>query len=256
MRMLTGTLLLFSFGIATIETADAGDRFPRLKKLFNRNRAEPEPKPELSEPDQLMQTLRTQLSVSKRLEALDELRLVDPRKNADLVPALITSLQRDPSPAVRVQVAEILGKMKTVSQSAGLAMETALAADPDAKVQAAVQTALLQYQLNGYSTPPSAPILPPTGEPSFAERPPVYVESTPPILPMPRPGQFEPIPNRVGRTAAYRPTTEPPIIEQVSRSKSIDAPSYPPVLPPKVIESTPLPLPKTTIPTIPIPPRK
>lgn len=261
MRMLAGTLLLFTFGLTTIEGADAGDRFPRLKKLFNRNQDEPQTenddKKVLSETDQLIETLRTQPSVSKRLDALNELGNVDPRKNADVVPALIASLQRDPSPQVRVRVADLLGKIKTVSQSAGLAMETALAADPDPKVRASVQTALLQYQLNGYSTPPTAPILTPTGEPMFADPLPGYAADPSLTLPMPHPGQFEPIPNRMeARTASYRPTAEPPIIEQVSNPKTIEAPTFPPMLPPKVIESTPLPLPKSTLPTIPVPPRK
>ena len=93
--MLTGTLLLITFGLGTIETADAGDRFPRLKKLFNRNRDESD-KEELSDTDQLIKILRTQPSVTDRLDALEELGEVDPRKNADVVPALYRQLATRP----------------------------------------------------------------------------------------------------------------------------------------------------------------
>ncbi|HVK15910.1 MAG TPA: HEAT repeat domain-containing protein, partial [Fimbriiglobus sp.] len=125
--------------------------------LFKKRQKASEP---ASHGKQLIGTLRSDPDEKKRLQAAEQMRGLDPRTDGDVIPALIGSLQRDPSPAVRAGAAESIGKLKPIYQPAGIAMETALASDPDPKVRDAVKSALWQYHLNGYRTPPMPPIGP------------------------------------------------------------------------------------------------
>ena len=204
------------------------------------------PKPEsAAKTKQLVTTLQSDPDEKKRVQAAEELRSVDPRNNPDVVPALIGALQKDPSPAVRTEAVESIGKMKPVSPSAAVAMETALQSDPDPKVRDAVKAALWQYHLNGYRSPPTGGSLATqTAEPPFSQPRPALTGN-------PRPGtgapdtQFRPITNAVGKGVFYQPTAEPPI----ARPKPPAAPKAgPQVVVPPTPSILPPPLPATSVP--------
>lgn len=205
----------------------------------------------------LVTTLQSDPDEKKRVQAAEELRAVDPRTNPDVVPALIGALQKDPSTAVRTEAVESIGKMKPVSPTAAVALETALQSDPDVRVREAIKAALWQYHLNGYRPPPTGGSLATqTTEPPFSR-------------PVARPGTgpadaaFRPITNAVGKGVFYPPTAEPPLAKPKPRSVAPPTPSIlPPPLPasavpeptakpaaPAVPGGAPMPLP-----TIPVPP--
>ena len=195
----------------------------------------------------LIVTLQSDTDDGKRKAAAEELRGLDPRNHPDIVSALATSLQRDPSPEVRIQAADSIGKLKPVSQPAGLALEAALGSDPDAKVREAVKSALWQYHLNGYKTAAAAPAGQ-SAEPAFAPAPSTTSTSAKPAVPTGGPVTFQPITTGVGKPPAFTPSPEPPL----ARPK----PSAPVVVPPTPVPAvapTPPPATGVPLPEIPVP---
>lgn len=212
------------------------------------------PKPEAAgKAKSLVTTLQSDPDEKKRVQAAEELRSVDPRSNPDVVPALIGALQKDPSTAVRTEAVESIGKMKPVSPSAAVALETALQSDPDPKVREAIKAALWQYHLNGYRPPPptGGAMATQTTEPPFSRPAPTMTS---------RPGagadaQFRPITNSVGKGVFYPPTSEPPIAKPMppaapkSEPRTV-APPTPSILPPP-LPATAVPEPTTAKPAAP-----
>jgi hypothetical protein len=211
------------------------------------------PKPEAAgKAKSLVATLQADPDEKKRVQAAEELRTVDPRTNPDVVPALIGALQKDPSTAVRTEAVDSIGRMKPVSPTAAVALETALQSDPDPKVREAIKAALWQYHLNGYRTPPTGGSLATqTNEPPF---------SRPVATPKPgtgaADGPFRPITNSVGKGAVYYPpTAEPPIAKpQPPAAPKADpravVPPTPSILPPP-LPATAVPEPTTAKPAAP-----
>lgn len=154
----------------------------------------------LSRAKQLVETLRTDPDEDKRKAAATELKGLDPRNNPEVIPGLIASLQKDPSPAVRIKAVEALGELKPIAEPAGLAMEAVKTTDPDPKVRKAVGDALWQYHLNGYKTPESGtPLSMMNDKPGT-------------VRPAAKPGEsFQPIRNTVGKVIAPLLTPEPPL---------------------------------------------
>jgi hypothetical protein len=232
--------------------------------LFKR-KSKPEP---VSRVKSLVAVLRTDPDARHRQSAATALRDFDPRTNPDVIPALIGSLQRDPSSAVRSEVAESIGKLKPVYQPAGIAMETALQSDPDAKVREAIKSALWQYHLNGYRTPPvGSPIAAQTAEPPLAA---LRAMPTNSVAPPPRhvplvSGEptFRPITNTIGKGVFYQPTAEPPLAQPKTPVAPPTTNILPPPLPAKSVPdpaTKPAPnppsvsVPGVSIPTVSIPP--
>jgi len=184
-----------------------------------------------------LNTLRSDMDEQKRLAAAIALREADPRVDAEVIPTLIGSLQRDPSPAVRSQAAETLGRLKPVYQHAGLALETAAQTDPAASVREAAKAALWQYHLAGYRSVPVNPaVVPQTVEP------PIAVQRTMPETSSPtgRTGVplsgtaplFRPISMGVGKTATFQQTVEPPLArDRVNRVPEPPSPPSSPAVP-------------------------
>lgn len=210
-------------------------------------------------------TLQSDPDEKKRKTAAEELRSFDTRTNPDVMTALITALQRDPSSAVRIEAAESIGKLKPVMQPAGIAMESALQSDPDPKVREAISSALWQYHLNGYRTPPAGnPLGSQTSEPPIASRPPVGVPPatmTARTLPTTGGGEpnFRPITNSVGKGVFYQPTAEPPLARPKPPGKTEVTPPSPSLLPPpmpsvSVPDPSRKPIASTPVPTPSIPP--
>ncbi len=228
---------------------------------------------------QLVSTLQSDPDEKKRKQAAEELRGFDPRNNGDIVMALVGSLQHDPSPAVRAEAAESLGKLKPVYQPAGIALETALGSDPDARVRETVRSALWQYHLNGYRTPPAGdPFATQTAEPPLArpQPPPARPTRTAAAPPRSADDGFRPITNSVGKGVYYPPTPEPPLArpktappprpagEAKSPTPSVlppplPAPSVPdpsakPAPPPATPATVPAPSVPSGVPTVTVPP--
>jgi len=228
--------------------------------LLKRKQIKPDP---VSRAKQLTITLQSDPDEQKRKAAAKELRGLDPRQNAEVIPALTTSLQKDPSPEVRIEAVESLGVLKPISQPAGLAMEAAIESDPNIQVREAIKAALWQYHLNGYRTPPGGGALATqTTEPKLAGK--TTPSTTTSAKPAGKPGivGFQPIVNVVGKPAtAATLTPEPPLaktkIPPISVPIAPDAPkpmptAKPPTTGPTVpADATPGGLP---LPTIPVPP--
>ncbi|HET6576408.1 MAG TPA: HEAT repeat domain-containing protein [Fimbriiglobus sp.] len=247
------TAAILTAALTLTASAPAGDGILGLG-LFKKRSKSPEP---ATQAKQLVATLQGDPDEKKRRQAAEQLRGLDPRKDGDIVPALIGTLQRDPSPAVRAEAAESIGKLRPIYQPAGIAMESALASDPDPKVRDAVKAALWQYHLNGYRTAPAGnPYATQTAEPPLAVRrlqPPLA--RAPQQRPAPRPAAdagFRPITNTVGKPVFYQPTPEPPLARPRGASRPRDEAKGPAVLPaPKPAAAVPDPAEKPSTPTVP-----
>jgi hypothetical protein len=206
---------------------------------------------------QLVETLRNDPDVAKRKAAAAELRDLDPRTNPEVVPGLTASLLRDPSPAVRIEAVEALGKMKPVTEPAGLAMEEAAKTDPDPKVQEALGKALWQYHLNGYRTPQSGqPLATMTGGTGKGDG----KSTTRPSFKFG--DSFQPIKNTVGRILPPLLTPEPPLAPPLPTLPGTPpAPTVKPApplepqgVPAGLPKGSPQPMPSALPPTVPPPP--
>jgi hypothetical protein len=116
--------------------------------LFGRH-AKPSPAERVS---QLLVTLKTDSSDSKREKAAKELREFDPNAFPEIVPALIDVLKHDQKAAVRAEAAQTLGKIRPMSQEAGMALEEAVN-DSSWRVRRQARPALRAYRSSGYQGP-------------------------------------------------------------------------------------------------------
>ena len=193
----------------------------------------------LSKAKQLVETLRSDPDEAKRKDAATELKGLDPRTNPEVVPGLVASIQKDPSPAVRIKAVEALGEVKPVSEQAGLALEAAAKADPDAKVREAIGAALWQYHLNGYRTPESGSPLS-----MMTEKPGEKRTSLKPA------DGFLPIKNTVGKVVAPLVSPEPPLAPPKPKFPALPpaptvTPATPTLAPQDLPPGAPRPMPTT-----------
>ncbi len=191
----------------------------------------------VSKAKQLVEVLRTDPDEARRKDAATELKAIDPRSNPEVIPGLVASVQKDPSPAVRIEAVRVLGDLKPVSEPAGLALEAAVKADPDPKVREAIGAALWQYHLNGYRTPdggsPLSMMTDRPGEKRAASKPEGFV----------------PIRNTVGKVSAPVLSPEPPLAPMKPKFPALPpAPTVAPVptlTPQDLPPGTPRPMPTT-----------
>jgi hypothetical protein len=186
------------------------------------------------------------------------------------MPTLNASLQRDPSPAVRVAVVDAVGKLKPLNQETGAILEQVVVSDPVEAVRKSAQAALWQYHLAGYRSTGMANGLAQTNEPPIAKpktvsKPLVAAipvvkkpESANPLTPPVQP--FRPITTGIGRGAIYPQTVEPPLAKQPETPAKIETKPEGKVIPkPAEVKPEPAALPKSTtqvdppLPTIPVP---
>lgn len=114
----------------------------------------------------------------KRVQAVGALRNFDANSHPE-VPAVLADLARsDKSTAVRQEAVESLAALRPTSQLAGQTLEWSAAHDPSWRIRWEAKTALLRYNLSGYSkttpqgtTPQGTPAQPPTQEPPLLETP-------------------------------------------------------------------------------------
>jgi hypothetical protein len=139
-------------------TANAGILF---KKATKPNPAERVP--------ELISVVKTEKDEHKRVSAAEELRQYDGNTYPEIILVLADVLLTDGSSSVRAEAADSLARLRPVSQSAGLALEQALAKDSSMKVRMQARYALLQYHWAGYhSTLKESPLIQ-TKEPPVAK---------------------------------------------------------------------------------------
>ncbi len=149
---------------------------------------------------QLAETLRTETEEKKRRAAVAELKDADPRTQGEVIPALVAALQRDQSPQVRADAAEVIGQFKMVFPLAGIALETAAEDDSSPAVRDAAHQALWEYYLAGYRSVGGEAFPGSTPEPPFAK----------PVVP--RPLVSDPVPVVVTPSVSLTGAKPPPVI--------------------------------------------
>lgn len=157
----------------------------------------------------LVATLRTDPDEKRRRAAVAELRDADPRTQADVIPALVATVQRDPAAFVRADAADVLGGYRMVFPLAGSALESAAEADPAAVVRDVAKQALWEYHLLGYRSARGA-----DGFHGQTAEPPVAAKPQPrPAVPVVVPVRVDlpSVPQMTAPTtvSAYRPTPPP-----------------------------------------------
>ncbi len=163
---------------------------------------------------------------NKRANAADELRNYDLAAFPEIVPALIDVLLHDKKPAVRSDAAQSLGKLRPISQSAGLALEQAMAQDASMRVRLQARSALLSYHWNGYRSMKK-------DEPIFTNKEPPLADPDEKPQPEPRRGFIRratsTAPSRVVPQPVSRPspvkTTEPPLAPPLSGATPVPTPA-------------------------------
>jgi hypothetical protein len=99
--------------------------------------------------------LRTEPDERKRMAAAKDLGDSDPKDHPNAQAALLESLLRDPSPSVRYEVVQSLGKMKPLTTQAAAGLEYALTNDASPQVRIAARNSLAAYLAAGYRGPAS-----------------------------------------------------------------------------------------------------
>jgi hypothetical protein len=193
---------------------------------FFGKKSKPNPKERVPE---LIAAIKTDGDENKRAAAAEELRQYDPAQNPEIVPVLIDVLINDKKPSVRAEAASTLGKMRPVSQSAGLALEQALAKDASMRVRLQARTSLLQYHWAGYRSVKKDEPLVGTKEPPLADPP----EKTKPRL------ASDPV--EKGRPRVLiRKASQPRIAPQPQAEPTVkEAPTAPVPPPPPLIRTIP-----------------
>jgi hypothetical protein len=190
---------------------------------------------------ELLALVKTDGDESKRAAAAQELRQYDPGQYPMIVPMLVDVLMTDKKPGVRAEAAQSLGKMRPISQQAGMALEQAMSNDPSMRVRLQARSSLLQYHWSGYQGGKKDDLTPQTKEPPLAgdkAAPPLISTATP--LPAPPPTRLVPQPDGSRSTSSYpsapapfppvsaRPTMkEPPLAPVPSPSVPAPMPSAP-----------------------------
>lgn len=123
---------------------------PALAGIFFGKNTKPNPAERVS---QLLVTLRTDADENKRTNAAKGLSEFDAKAFPQMVPLLIDALKHEQKVGVRVEVVQTLGKLRPISQEAGMAIEAALG-DPSWRVRWQARQSLLGYRISGYRSPP------------------------------------------------------------------------------------------------------
>ncbi len=170
--------------------------------LFNRGKNK-KPTPAERVPE-LIGLVKADRDEHKRARAAEELRQYDPAAFPQIVPTLIEVLQNDKRPVVRAEAIVSLGKLRPVSQQAGMALEQALANDASMRVRIQARSALLGYHWAGYRN---------TGNKN--EPPPLNTTKEPPVAPSDR--VPPPISTREGSTPQPPRVTPVPVRPNLAR---------------------------------------
>lgn len=141
--------------------------------FFGKKNKKPTPAERVPE---LLAIVKTDGAESKRAAAAQELRQYDPGQFPMIVPVLVDVLLTDSKPAVRAEAAQSLGKIRPISQPAGMALEQALASDTSMRVRLQARSSLLQYHWSGYRSVRKDEVVQQSKEPPLAD------DKSPPII--------------------------------------------------------------------------
>jgi hypothetical protein len=214
--------------------------------IFGRKKEKPDPKQRVPE---LVTILKSDKDSDKRAHAADELRTFDSTQFPEIIPALIDAVQNDPTPSVRVEAVQSLGKLRPVSQVVGEILEQALAKDASMRVRLQARSTLLQYHWAGYRSGKKTdmPPLNPTHDPGPVESrkypPPIdTTTSKPPVIPRiltsPFGSKSAPMPKGPGSPAPTTPATNAPGSPVPPNVTTKEPPLAPPVAPPPQLTPT------------------
>jgi hypothetical protein len=183
----------------------------------------------------LIMTLRADQDDHKREKAAQELRNFDSGQFPEIVPNLIETAHNDPKSGVRMEAVTTIGKLRPVSQQAGLALEQVIDKDSSMRVRLHARSVLVQYYLAGYrsSKTDEAPTLNnKTGEPPLAD-PPGIAPARPPVSS----GRLAPVAQPVSRakpktgsppvSSGPVSTNEPPLLLTPPSSSKNEGPEFP-----------------------------
>jgi hypothetical protein len=135
--------------------------------LFGKKSKKPIPNDRVPE---LLAIVKTDGDEAKRTAAAEELRNYDPTAYPMIIPTLVDVLLSDQKPNVRAEAAQSLGKLRPVTQQAGMALEKAMSSDSSMRVRLQARSALLQYHWSGYqSAKKDELLLQQTKEPALAD---------------------------------------------------------------------------------------
>jgi hypothetical protein len=164
--------------------------------FFGKKKKNPTPGERVPE---LLAQIKSDGDESKRAAAAQELRQYDPAQFPMIVPVLVDVLLTDKKPVVRAEAAQSLGKIRPISQQAGMALEQALSNDSSMRVRLQARSSLLQYHWSGYHNARKDDLVPQTKEPPLADD-----KASPPLI----------------NTTTLTPTTTPPLPQQADGSRS------------------------------------
>ncbi len=208
--------------------------------IFGKRNKKPAPNERVPE---LLAIVKTDGDESKRAAAAQELRQYDPGQYPMIVPVLIDVLLTDKKPGVRAEAAQSLGKIRPISQQAGMALEQALSNDSSMRVRLQARSSLLQYHWSGYQSGKKDELISQSKEPPLADEkgpPPVITTtsplSTPPPRLTPRPDGSRttssyPMPPAPFPTVPVKPTMKEPPLAPAPAPMPLPSAPVPPVTP-------------------------
>lgn len=174
--------------------------------FFGKKNKKPTPNDRVPE---LLAIVKSDGDESRRAAAAQELRQYDPVQYPMIVPVLVDVLLTDKKPGVRAEAAQSLGKMRPISQQAGMALEQALNNDSSMRVRLQARSSLLQYHWSGYHNARKDDLVPQTKEPPLAD------DKGPPIISTTTMPMTNPLPPQQAdgsrRESGYRPAPPGPI---------------------------------------------
>jgi hypothetical protein len=180
---------------------------------------------------ELIGIVKTEKDEHKRASAAEEMRQYDANTYPEIIMVLADVLLSDASASVRAEAADSLARLRPVAQSAGLALEQALAKDSSMKVRMQARYALLQYHWAGYhSNSKDAPLIQPKDQPVAKEGKPVIQMPLKPQQTGARFGETPPPPPA--------PPVDPPVIPTKLPKGPVQAPLVP--TDPPVLKAPPL----------------
>jgi HEAT repeats len=242
--MVWRVMLLVPVALCTTVPAQAG-------VIFNRSSKHPFKQPATVAPTDpvgdLIHALRTEADERRRAAIANELSRFDLKQAPQAGGALIEALQSDPSPLVRNEVAEALGRMRPLTQQVGQALEQAFSSDPASRVRLTARASLVPFIQAGYK---------PANRSEFAGTEMPRVAPAAPPRPAPAAPLGSPLMTRNARQLPARETVEPPLagVSPTDAAKAKAATSVPPTAPPPSIMRVNPPKtiaePRTTGPTI------
>jgi len=180
---------------------------------------------------ELLAQVKSDGDESKRAAAAQELRQYDPAQFPMIVPVLVEVMLTDSKPVVRAEAAQSLGKIRPISQQAGMALEQALNSDASMRVRLQARSSLLQYHWSGYRSVRKDEVVPQTKEPPLADDKSPPIISTTTTVPAKGDRVVPPPDDGLRSTSGYRPAPPAPFPAVPSRTTRNEPPLAPPANP-------------------------